>query len=43
MPASRTRLVSIGLDLAPTVAIDVKNMHIIHPLHTVIAPEIVYF
>ena len=43
VPAARARLVSVSLDLAPTVAINVKNMHIVHPLHTVIAPEIVYF
>ena len=43
VPAASARLVAVGLHLAPAIAVDVKNVHIVHPLHTVIAAEIVYF
>ena len=43
VPAARAWFVSVSLHLAPAVAINVKNVHIVHPLHTIIATEIVYF
>jgi len=35
------RLVPVGLNFAPPVAIDVENVNIIHPLDTIISTKIV--
>jgi len=43
MSAARSWLVTICLYLAPSIAINIEYMHIVHPLHAVIPTEVIYF
>ena len=41
--ASWARLVPIGLHLTPSVAVDIEDMDIVHPLNAIVPSEVVNF
>lgn len=41
MAAPRPRLVPVGLDFAPPISLDVKNVDVIHPLDAIVSTKVI--